>query len=558
MNTFYKSKELKGKIRGIRITATALFLLIISSAPYSALTAYRCFSMQTINIIGICWAVATILPGILLLVLGIRGIVKLRTLLKDEIQVSGEALVWLEKSKKNALRNLFVKIAVSFLFLIAGLICLMTVSSLYRSDNPYVLVSIVGEFVFFGISICMTLNSVLRYLVLKSIKYSVSEDSSDYKEKGKRKQMFKFVVVFFLIATILIGLMFKGTWYIQPYIATIPAVEHRTVPVFYDKETGVYTIKNPEEGDFRILQLTDIHIGGSLFSYQKDLRALQTVYDLIEETKPDFIIVTGDFVFPLGIQSFSFNNYTPMVQFCSFMRNIGIPWAMTYGNHDTEFVASHSEEELHTLFSKFDYERTGTLLYTDIQPNIYGRANQLIVLKNSDDSVNQALYLLDSNSYTGKGVNDYDYIHEDQVQWYADTITNMCEEEGRIVPSMIFTHIPLKEYKTAYDLYKVKDSSVKYYYGQVGEKNEAICCSDYQSKLFEKAVEIGSTKGIFCGHDHYNNISLEYENIRLTYGMSIDYLAMPGICKDTKQRGATSILIHKDGSFDVEPIAYHD
>ena len=97
----------------------------------------------------------------------------------------------------------------------------------------------------------------------------------------------------------------------------------------------------------------------------------------------------------------------------NFMRNIGIPWAMTYGNHDTEFVASHSEEELNSLFGKFDYERTGTLMYADVQPDISGRANQMILLKNSDDSVNQALYLIDSNSYTGKGINDYDYIHED-------------------------------------------------------------------------------------------------------------------------------------------------
>ena len=103
-----------------------------------------------------------------------------------------------------------------------------------------------------------------------------------------------------------------------------------------------------------------------------------------------------------------------------------------------------------------------------------------------------------------------------------------------------------------------KHAYVKYYYGEVGEKNEAICCSDYSSDLFEKAVEIGSTKGIFCGHDHYNNISLEYKNIRLTYGMSIDYLAMPGISRDTKQRGATTILIHEDGSFDVEPVQYHN
>lgn len=49
-------------------------------------------------------------------------------------------------------------------------------------------------------------------------------------------------------------------------------------------------------------------------------------------------------------------------------------------------------------------------------------------------------------------------------------------------------------------------------------------------------------------------MSLEYEGIRLTYGMSIDYLVMPGIARDTKQRGTTLITSHKDSSVDVEQI----
>jgi hypothetical protein len=80
---------------------------------------------------------------------------------------------------------------------------------------------------------------------------------------------------------------------------------------------------------------------------------------------------------------------------------------------------------------------------------------------------------------------------------------------------------------------------------------DKVCCSDYPSSLFDRMVELGSTSGTFCGHDHYNNMSLEYRGIRLTYGMSIDYLAMPGIEKDTAQRGAELITILRDGSWDV-------
>lgn len=42
--------------------------------------------------------------------------------------------------------------------------------------------------------------------------------------------------------------------------------------------------------------------------------------------------------------------------------------------------------------------------------------------------------------------------------------------------------------------------------------------------------------------------------MRLTYGMSIDYLAMPGIARDTKQRGATLITVRQDGSSAIRQV----
>ncbi len=120
---------------------------------------------------------------------------------------------------------------------------------------------------------------------------------------------------------------------------------------------------------------------------------------------------------------------------------------------------------------------------------------------------------------------------------------------------MVFFHIPLQQYRTAYELYEQGSDEVKYYFGENGEKMiNKVCCSDYPSSLFDKMLELKSTTGTFCGHDHYNNMSLEYQGIRLTYGMSIDYLAMPGIEKDKKQRGAELITIHSDGSWDLEQI----
>ena len=128
----------------------------------------------------------------------------------------------------------------------------------------------------------------------------------------------------------------------------------------------------------------------------------------------------------------------------------------------------------------------------------------------------------------------------------------MNAEAGRIIPSLGFFHIPLQEYRTAYELYEQGSDEVTWYFGANEEKMmDKVCCSEYPSSLFHVAKELGSTTGFFCGHDHYNNMSLEYGGIRLTYGMSIDYLVMPGIARDTKQRGGTLITVHGDGTTDI-------
>ncbi len=354
------------------------------------------------------------------------------------------------------------------------------------------------------------------------------------------------------------SLIQRDTWYTQPYINSIPVVKHNEHNISYNDETGVYTIVSSTE-DFKILHLTDIHLGGSLYSYSKDIKALKAVYAEIENTQPDLVIVTGDLTFPLGLMSLSLNNSAPVSQFAAFMRNADIPWAFTYGNHDTESLAILSEGELNDLYKSLSYKTSGNLLYPYVQPEISGRSNQLIEIRNADGSLNQAIFLIDSNSYTGEGINVYDYIHDDQVEWYENEIKRLQSEENHEVSSMVFFHVPLQQYRTAYELYEAGSDEVKYFFGENGEKMiNKVCCSDYPSKLFDSMVTLGSTKAVFCGHDHYNNMSLEYKGIRLTYGMSIDYLAMPGIENDTDQRGAELITIHPDSTWDIRQIPLND
>ena len=346
----------------------------------------------------------------------------------------------------------------------------------------------------------------------------------------------------------------RDIWLTQPYINSVPWLYEGESRIAYDDVTGVYTVTKPE-GDFKVLQLTDIHLGGGVLSYDKDLKALKAVYALLEATRPDLVVVTGDLCYPVGLSSFSFNNTAPVQQFAAFMRNTGIPWAFTYGNHDTERYAATGKESLNELYKSLSWKTSRTLLYPYVQREITGRNNQVIELREADGSLNYALFLIDSNAYTGEGLNKYDYIHDDQVAWYRGEVMRLNAEAGHTVPSLVFFHIPLQQYRTAYELYEQGSDEVTWYFGENNEKMmDKVCCSEYPSAIFDTAKELGSTKGFFCGHDHYNNMSLEYQGIRLTYGMSIDYLAMPGIARDIAQRGATLITLGEDGGMELKQV----
>ncbi len=420
----------------------------------------------------------------------------------------------------------------------------------------YFIITTIIYFVFEKVFVLSPSSIFVSILSIITIIYNYTRiNKIRYKKKKPNKIA---LVIIGSVITILLGYSYlsKDIWLVQPYINSISYLNDHNNKISYDEKTGIYTITK-EKDDFKILQLTDIHLGGSALSYDKDLKALKTIYSLLERKKPDFVIVTGDLTFPVGYASFSLNNKTPVEQFAAFMRNTGIPWAFTYGNHDTESYATTDKSELNKLYKSLSYKTSRTLLYPYIQPNITGRNNQFIELRNSDNTLNQALFLIDSNAYTDDGFNKYDYIHDDQVDWYKENIEKLNKEENKTISSLIFFHMPLQEYETAYNLYQKGSNEVKYYFGSNDEKMiDKICDSEYPSKLFNVAAQLKSTKGMFCGHDHYNNMSLEYKGIRLTYGMSIDYLAMPGIARDTKQRGATLITAHKDSTIDIEQIPY--
>lgn len=323
--------------------------------------------------------------------------------------------------------------------------------------------------------------------------------------------------------------------------------------VTFSKTNNSTVIRKEDCKPFRILQLTDVHIGAGIFCRRRDKMALAAVEKIVKAANADFIVVTGDIAYPLPIFSGTNNNMRASRKFAELMTKLAVPWTFVFGNHDAESFSKATKDELAAYYMS--------------QPNCYfekgermtGCGNYCIRLENADGSLNNLLMFIDSNAYlTNSFFSGFDVIHDDQIEWYKRTVEK--HSAAGVAPSLAFFHIPPKEFKDAWEkCYRGNTDEVTYHLGFVQEKDNYFGYpKTVEGKFFSEMVKLGSCKGMFMGHDHLNTLSLTYKGIRLTYGMSIDYLAYYKIYKKHTQRGGTIIDINDDASFKISLLPLAD
>ena len=296
------------------------------------------------------------------------------------------------------------------------------------------------------------------------------------------------------------------------FLDTLEKVPNRGLQMKMGKDGCYQMNSNDDSRNFNILQLTDIHITGTEGSYKKDIQAIDTVYTMIQRTTPDFIVLTGDVIF--GVDGYDANDGMRALNVVSkLMDTIGIPWTWTFGNHDHTFFDQFSSSTIAAMLAQ-----SSTLRIYPKNETLSGYTNGIFKLCNKKGNLVMGLVMLDSGDRIfdeNGGSLGYDYIRDDQVEWYAKQIGLLQGQYGADAKTLMFFHIPLQEYQTAWDT----GTPV------FGTKREAIDVSQMHSGIFSRALELKSTVAMFCGHDHVNDFGIYYEGIELVYGKSIDYIA---------------------------------
>jgi len=287
-------------------------------------------------------------------------------------------------------------------------------------------------------------------------------------------------------------------------------------------------LKFDSAGRFKIVQFTDLHLheGG-----EKDRQTLALIGQILDVEKPQLVVLTGDTL------SGAAKRQETVALAGGPMAERKIPWAVVLGNHDDEWPKDVEKPKdrrgLMELFVRQPYS------VSKVGPaEIFGASNYCLPVYGADGTRKKwALYMLDSNAYTGKKeLGNYDWIHSDQIAWYGQTSKALARErDGKPCPALAVFHIPLLEYE-----YALTDAQADV----VGHRHEGVACPRINSGLFAAMLERGDVKGTFVGHDHVSDYEAQYRGIRLIYGRATGFDTYG---RDGFPRGGRVILLEENG-----------
>lgn len=269
------------------------------------------------------------------------------------------------------------------------------------------------------------------------------------------------------------------------------------IPGSYNFAQKIPQLKFNQSGRFKILQFTDIHLKVENPSRCDSVINLMTTILAIE--KPEFVILTGDIATSKDVK-------TAWLTVTKPMREMGIPWAVVFGNHDHEHGFSNRQIMEYLVSLPLNCSQFGP-------ENISGVGNYTIEIQSSkSDKTEALLYCMDSNAYTGEKDNQelgkYDWIKFDQIKWYREKSKKYNEKnDGKLFPALAFFHIPLPEYNQAFEIEST-----------VGVKYENVASPVINSGMYNAFLESKDVMGVFVGHDHNNDYIGCLNNICLAYG----------------------------------------
>lgn len=265
-------------------------------------------------------------------------------------------------------------------------------------------------------------------------------------------------------------------------------------------------------GKFRIMQIADIQE-----DYPVNPDTIRLIDAAIEKEQPDLVVLTGDQIqgYSACYKTDTYNKVKKAIQeYTRPMTERGIPFTLTFGNHDDDCVTGKQAQL--EIYSESECFLIGECHSKD------DPATHFINIKGSDGEKDIfALYLIDSNKKEPDGA--YSPVKKDQLEWLEGARKN-----NGYIPALAFQHIPVPEFynvlkkvpfytKGAVEAYKSRKNTFWLLPGDEGFMGETPAVPEINNGEFDALKNHGDILGLFVGHDHNNSFVRSLEGIDLGY-----------------------------------------
>lgn len=322
----------------------------------------------------------------------------------------------------------------------------------------------------------------------------------------------------------------------------------------HTKSTGL--LRFSDDGTFRVLQIADAQQSAKVSA-----DTIRLIDALVEASRPDLVVYTGD---QTKGYARSFRTDTvrrvreTFLAITEPIRRRGIPFTVTFGNHDGQLRLSRSSQR--SLY---------TGLPGCLMPSNGPDPGTFVLNVRSSDNARDALaiYMVDSGDGTG---GRYRPVLPRQIEWLQDTHRRICAKNSRPVPGIVFQHIPVPEF---YDLLIKLPCWQPHAVVGIGRRkgcfvlNRQLCrpggiladapaIPQENSGEYEALCQTCGIFALFCGHDHRNTFSGKIDGIEMGYSPSCSFDAY-GAGAD---RGGRLFVFHEESppDFDTHVFTYHD
>ncbi|KAI9736951.1 MAG: hypothetical protein M1834_000540 [Cirrosporium novae-zelandiae] len=255
-----------------------------------------------------------------------------------------------------------------------------------------------------------------------------------------------------------------------------------------------------KDGKFKIMQVADIHLSTGLGACRDaeppghnggkcdaDPRTLEFIARLLDQEKPDFVVLTGDQV----NGDTAPDGQSAIFKYAELFIKRGIPYASIFGNHDDEGSLSRAGQMALVESLPYSVSEAGP-------KDVEGVGNYYVEVLAPGTSTHSALtlYMLDTHAYSPdeNHFRGYDWIKPNQIDWFHKTAQGLKGAHDlytHVHMDLAFIHIPLPEYREPNNLI-------------VGQWREPPTAPGFNSHFHDALVDEGVLM-VSCGHDHVND-----------------------------------------------------